>query len=275
MFCVKIRKSTQQTTIYNSLYNIEWPVLNVLAFTTTRLHPQKKSLSSNHSYSSVYGQFNLGEHVGDDLVNVNKNRASLLAYLPLNTKIQWLEQVHGNKVVTIESYSKTPLVADAIITRQKNIALAVMTADCLPILLTAIDGSEIAAIHGGWKPLAKNIITNTVNNMKTDNENIIAWLGPCIGEYAFEVGQEVKCAFESQSEKFVSAFTAINEPLALEKHKGKYLANLAMIARIQLNTLGINKVHHLNHCTYSNEQQYYSYRRDTITGRMVSIICRK
>lgn len=275
MYCVKIRNSTQQTTIYNSLYNVEWPVLNVLAFTTTRLHPQKKSLPSNHTYSSVYGQFNLGEHVGDDFELVNKNRASLLAYLPLNTKIQWLEQVHGNKVVTIESHSIKPLAVDAIITRQKNIALAVMTADCLPILLTAIDGSEIAAIHGGWRPLAKNIITNTVNNMKTDNENIIAWLGPCIGECAFEVGQEVKCAFESQSEKFVSAFTAINEPLAPQNHKVKYLANLPMIAKIQLHTLGINKVHHLNHCTYSNEQQYFSYRRDAVTGRMASIICRK
>ncbi|TWX50676.1 peptidoglycan editing factor PgeF [Colwellia hornerae] len=277
MFCVRIQNLTQQTIIYNRLYNVEWPVHNVLAFTTTRLHPQKETLSPNHSYSSVYDQFNVGTHVGDNLERVNRNRHSLLAYLPKKTNIQWLEQVHGNKVVTIESHSITPLVADAIITRQKNIALAVMTADCLPILLTAVDGSEIAAIHGGWKPLAKNIITNTVNDMQTANENIIAWLGPCIGEYAFEVGEEVKCAFESQSEKFTSAFSVTREQLTLPKpaDNGKYLANLAMIAKIQLNALGIHQVKHLNHCTYADEQQYFSYRRDTITGRMVSIICRQ
>ncbi|MBA6232380.1 MULTISPECIES: peptidoglycan editing factor PgeF [unclassified Colwellia] len=272
---MRIQNLTQQTTIYNSLYNVEWPVQNVLAFTTTRLVPQQKTLSFNHSHSSAYDQFNLGKHVGDDLEHVNKNRASLLAYLPSNTKIQWLEQVHGNKVVTVESHSITPLVADAAITRQKNIALAVMTADCLPILLTSIDGNEIAAIHGGWKPLAKNIIAHTLDNMKTANENVIAWLGPCIGQSVFEVGEEVKIVFERQSEKFSLAFVPAEQSV-LPKTEGnnKYLANLAMIAKIQLNALGINKVYHLNHCTYSDEQQYFSYRRDSITGRMVSIICR-
>jgi YfiH family protein len=272
---VRIQNLTQQTTIYNSLYNVEWPVQNVLAFTTTRLAPQQKTLSLNHSHTYVYDQFNVGKHVGDDLEHVNKNRASLLVYLPPNTKIQWLEQVHGNKVVTIESHSITPLVADAAITRQKNIALAVMTADCLPILLTSIDGNEIAAIHGGWKPLAKNIIAHTLDNMKTANENVIAWLGPCIGQSAFEVGEEVKIVFERQSEKFSLAFVPAEQSVSTKTEgNNKYLANLAMIAKIQLNVLGINKVHHLNHCTYSDEQQYFSYRRDSITGRMVSIICR-
>lgn len=272
---MRIQNLTQQTTICNSLYSVKWPVQNVLAFTTTRLHPQQKTLSSNHPNFCVYDQFNLGKHVGDDLAHVNKNRASLLAYLPSNAKIQWLEQVHGNKVVTIESHSITPLMADAAITRQKNLALAVMTADCLPILLTSIDGSEIAAIHGGWKPLAKNIIAHTLNNMKTANENVIVWLGPCIGESAFEVGEEVKIVFERQSEKFSLAFVPADQSISTKTESNdKYLANLAMIAKIQLSALGINKVHHLNHCTYSDEQQYFSYRRDSITGRMVSIICR-
>jgi len=139
----------------------------------------------------------------------------------------------------------------------------------------ATDGSEIAAIHGGWKPLAKNIIANTLDKMQASNENIVAWLGPCIGKLAFEVGEEVKMAFESQSEKFISAFSVISEPSVFQTpEKNKYLADLAKIAKLQLNALGIYKIHHLNHCTYSDEQQYYSYRRDNITGRMASFICR-
>ena len=248
---------------------------NVLAFTTTKLHPHKKFISNEHS-KTPYDYFNLGEHVGDNISDVRNNRNVLLEFLPPNSNIQWLEQVHGADVLLIEKHSNDILTADAMITREKNIALAIMTADCLPILLTAKDGSEIAAVHGGWKPIAKNIIANTVDNMHSANEDIIAWLGPCIGELAFEVGEEVKLAFENQSKAFLSAFTTINDPLLLQKKNSeiKYLANLAMIAKVQLNALGIDNIHHLNHCTYFDEQQYYSFRRNNITGRMASVICR-
>ena len=264
-----------RTFINRPIYKVEWPVPNVLAFTTTRLHPQKHTISQN-SKIKPYSEFNLGEHVGDNLDQVKSNRKHLLNNLPPHSKIQWLEQVHGNNVVIIDSHSPISLIADAAITQQKNISLAVMTADCLPILLTAADGSEIAAIHGGWKPLVKNIIENTINRMLTPNKNIIAWLGPCIGKAAFEVGEEVKLAFESQSESFSSAFSIIstNQVSTNNKHEVKYLANLAMIAKIQLEKLGVNQVHHLDHCTYTDEQQYFSYRRDNVTGRMASIICR-
>ena len=264
-----------RTFINRPIHKVEWPVPNVLAFTTTRHHPQKYSLSQRPEITS-YREFNLGEHVGDNLDQVRSNRNHLLNNLPIHSKIQWLEQVHGNNVVTIDSHSTTPLVADAAITQQQNIALAIMTADCLPILLTATDGSEIAGIHGGWKPLAKNIIANTVDSMCTSNNNIIAWLGPCIGKDAFEVGEEVKLVFESQSENFISAFR-LNDSNKVNKGNqdtGKYFADLAMIAKIQLEAVGINKVHHLNHCTYTDEQQYFSFRRDNVTGRMASIICR-
>lgn len=265
-----------RTFINRPIHKVEWPVPNVLAFTTTRQHPQKIHSLSQRSESTSYSEFNLGEHVGDNPDQVKSNRSHLLNNLSPNSKIQWLEQVHGNKVVTIDSHSFIPLVADAAITQQKNISLAVMTADCLPILLAAADGSEIAAIHGGWKPLAKNIITNTVNRMLTPNKNIIAWLGPCIGKAAFEVGEEVKVAFENQSEKFSLAFsvnTSHQVPTGIE-HEVKYFANLPMIAKIQLETLGVNQLHHLDHCTYTDELQYFSFRRDNVTGRMASIICR-
>jgi len=272
---VRIQNSTKPTIIYSHIHKVDWPVQKVLAFTTTRRLPQELHSVSIKPHFNSYDHFNLGEHVGDKPENVSKNRRLLLELLPSNSKIQWLDQVHGNKVVTVESHSTTPFVADAAITKQKNITLAIMTADCLPILLTATDGSEIAAIHCGWKPLAKDIIAKTVDKMQTSNENIVAWLGPCIGKLAFEVGEEVKIAFESQSEKFKSAFSVISPPSNVKTpEKVKYLADLAKIAKYQLKALGINNIHHLNHCTYSDEQQYYSYRRDHITGRMASFICR-
>jgi YfiH family protein len=248
---------------------------NVLAFTTTRLHPQQ-DLITNKDSKTPYDHFNIGEHVGDNIDDVKNNRNVLLEFLPSNSNIQWLEQIHGADVLLIKKKSNETLIADAMITREKNIALAIMTADCLPILLTAKDGSEIAAIHGGWKPLAKNIIANTVSKMLSANEDIIAWLGPCIGKLAFEIGEEVKLTFENQSKAFTAAFTPLNAPLALQNEKTdiKYLANLAMIAKLQLNAIGIDNIRHLNHCTYSDKQQYYSFRRDNITGRMASVICR-
>jgi len=272
---VRIQNSTKLTIIYSHIHKVAWPVQKVLAFTTTRHPPQKLNSAEINSQYNSYGHFNLGQHVGDKPENVSKNRNSVLALLPSNSKIQWLDQVHGNNVVIVESHSTVPLVADAAITKHKNITLAIMTADCLPILLMATDGSEIAAIHGGWKPLAKNIIANTLEQMETSNEDIIAWMGPCIGKLAFEVGKEVKMAFESQSAEFTSAFSVVSDSSVLQSvEKTKYLADLPKIAKLQLNALGIYNIQHVNHCTYADEQQYYSYRRDKITGRMASFICR-
>jgi YfiH family protein len=257
-----------------ALHYIDWPVPNVLAFTTTRYYPQKKLTSTVKPPFTLYDQFNLGDHVGDDPQQVSNNRKLLLDYLPKNTTIQWLEQVHGNNVVIVENHSAIPYIADAAITQNKNITLAVMTADCLPILLTSQDGQEIAAIHGGWKPLAKDIILKTIEAMKSPTQEIVAWLGPCIGETAFVVGTEVKTAFTEKSSTFEQAFTAYTTPeikgAVAEK---KYTANLALIAKIQLNVLGINNISHLEHCTY-HQNEYYSYRRENKTGRMATLISR-
>lgn len=272
---MKIQNLTQLTIICKPIHNVEWPVQNVLAFTTTRNNLTSKTQSEPSDSITPFNRFNLGLHVGDDPEKVLAHRQNLLSLLPENTQIQWLEQIHGSEVLLIESHSKHALIADAAITCQKNIALAIMTADCLPILLTAKDGSEIAAIHGGWKPLAKNIIANTLNKMTTRNEDISVWLGPCIGKLAFEVGEEVQSAFVSQSKSFSAAF--VLSPSTLDPKQSnlphKYFADLALIAKIQLTAIGIKNVHHLEHCTYTDEAQYFSYRRENITGRMASIIC--
>ncbi len=262
---------------------IKWPTTNVLAFTTTRLplsnHQASKSLTylpstvqSSKNFQSTYDAFNLGDHVGDCQDTVACNRKKLLAYLPKASKIQWLEQVHGNNVVVIEKHDKTSLVADAAITRNRHIALAIMTADCLPILLTNKSGSEIAAIHAGWRPLAANIIERTLAKMHSSAGQLYAWLGPCIGPSAFEVGQEVKQMFCEISPQFEIAFSPVKDNRDTSKTL-KYFADLQLIATIQLAALGVKNISKIEQCTYQLSDKYYSYRRDGKTGRMASIIC--
>lgn len=245
----------------NSSINNENIDEKILAIQTTRVTPN--DLSGDKT--SPYQGFNLGLHVGDCAQQVENNRNTLQESLPKNTKIQWLEQVHGNEVVEISHVSKQTIIADAAVTSEKNICLAIMTADCLPILLVSKSGDEIAAIHGGWRPLVANIISNTLDKMKTPAAEIFAWLGPCISKSAFEVGSEVKASFVQESDCFNSAFTA--------KTNGKYLADLHKIAKLQLENLGINQISTLPECTYSNSNKYYSYRKNAITGRMASLIC--
>lgn len=235
----------------------------VLALQTTRLSPNNNTGESSEN-NTAYENFNLGLHVGDCAKQVEQNRQCLQKLLPSKTTIQWLEQVHGNTVAEISSVTKHAIIADAMVTREKNIALAIMTADCLPILLISKQGDEIAAIHGGWRPLAANIITNTVSKMHTATDEIHAWLGPCIGKDVFEVGVEVQAAFVEQDSVFSKTF--------LQQYNGKYLANLHQIATLQLNKLGIKQISALPECTYSQPEKYYSYRKNATTGRMATVI---
>ena len=248
-------KSTNKSVLFP-----EWPVSKVLAFSSTKHSPDSTKLAT-----SKFPCFNLGLHVGDDPKSVIHNRQLLLDLLPLDHHIQWLDQVHGNNVLEITCHSEKPLSADAMITREKKLALAIMTADCLPILLASESGDEVAAIHGGWRSLAKDIISKTLALMKTDNEHINAWLGPCISEKFFEVGEEVKNAFVNQSPLFSAAFKVTN--------KNKYLANLQLIAKLQLAEHGITNISAQPDCTFEREDKYYSFRRDKATGRMATIIC--
>lgn len=272
------------TTKAKNIHYIDWPVPNVLAFTTTRQYPllldniteeaSAAKISVSLVKTSTFASFNLGMHVGDCFEQVFENRKFLSKLLPSELKIQWLEQVHGNHVAVIEEYSEKPIVADAAITSNKNIALAVMTADCLPILLTDAYGKQIAAIHGGWRCLAENLIEHTVEKMTASPKDIFAWLGPCISEKAFEVGAEVMQSFCLKSSQFESAFaktTNISSDKLLESEK--YQANLVQIAKVQLHALGITKIAYLNECTFFNPHKFYSFRRDKNTGRMASIIC--
>lgn len=258
-----------------NVIDINWPIPNVLAFSTTRhsplILPQQHADNSYLTHDiSCFDSFNLGLHVNDNSEKVLRNRQQLVQLLPKKSKVQWLEQVHGNNVIDVAEHQSEPCIADAVITRQKGIALAIMTADCLPILLSSADGKEIAAIHGGWRPLAANIIRKTLELMHTPSSQVIAWLGPCISHLAFEVGQEVKDVFVHKSCDFSSAFTPIQKRLS----KPKYLADLPQIATLQLKEQGVSHIINSTECTYMNAQKFYSYRREAITGRMASIITR-
>ncbi|WP_228445305.1 peptidoglycan editing factor PgeF [Thalassotalea sp. HSM 43] len=235
--------------------NLDWQGKSLsYAFTTQR---------DGGCSTAPFASLNLAYHVGDDANCVAENRQTIAPLLP-GKQIQWLNQVHAADVARVDTVSIEPLTADAAFTNKADIALAIMTADCLPILLINKQGTEIAAIHGGWRPLSANIIANTLACFSCDNDEIYAWLGPCIGPRCFEVGAEVLSIFATQSADFTACFSATSD--------NKYLADLHAIAEQQLNRLGVSQISRNSDCTYTLADKYFSYRRDQQTGRMASFI---
>ena len=183
--------------------------------------------------------------------------------LPHSQKVTWLEQVHSNRVVSLPSADTT---ADAAYSSSKSHFCAVMTADCVPILLCDESGQEVAAVHAGWKGLETNIIKNAVGQFSCDANNIIAWIGPAISGACYEVDANL-----------ASKFRHIEGAIANSSNKGKYLLDLPLVAQIQLQKTGVENITQSNLCTYSDERRFYSHRRAThqnkrTTGRMVSVI---
>ncbi|QOL25764.1 peptidoglycan editing factor PgeF [Thalassotalea sp. LPB0316] len=250
----------QKTNTNSALISIDWPIPQVLAFSTTRQTPD-----NIHSSTPPFNDFNIALHVDDDPEQVADNRKVVAQFLPAHCAIQWLDQVHGGRVEVIKTVSPIPPHADAAITREKGVALAIMTADCLPILIADKQGKEVAAIHAGWRPLSQYIITNTLAQMKASPDSLSVWLGPCISKASFEVGKDVKDIFVNQNKALEQAFS--------DKASGKYLADLQAIAKHQLIEAGVNDIKCDTSCTLLEPQRFFSYRRDRQTGRMVSIIC--
>jgi YfiH family protein len=212
---------------------------------------------------------NLGEHVGDDLAAVTRNRARLQAGLP--GPICWLQQVHGINVHQADSAVSAqtkPPTADAAITMRAGQVLAIMTADCLPLLLADAQGRIVGAVHAGWRGLAAGVIEATVDAMRArlgGDAELAAWLGPAIGPASFEVGPEVMAAFCEQDDRASSAFM----PGPAE---GKYWCDLYALARRRLVSRGVTRVSGGDLCTVRDPARFYSHRRDRRTGRMASLI---
>jgi YfiH family protein len=218
-----------------------------------------------------FDSLNLGLHVGDDPSTVQKNREALKVVLP-NEPI-WLNQVHGTQVIDADcrnDWSDVPS-ADASVTSTPGKVLAIMTADCLPVLLASSDGKVVGAAHAGWRGLAAGVIEQTVALMRSKQtqqaqtqSDIIAYLGPAIGPHAFEVGSEVRDIFIAQNPASATCFEQLKE-------NGKYLADIYGLATLRLNALGVEQIEGGDECTLQNPD-YFSYRRDQQTGRMGSFI---
>ncbi|SQH78025.1 conserved hypothetical protein [Shewanella benthica] len=235
---------------------------------TTSWHiPQGVNIAFSSRHGGVskapYGSLNLGLHVGDALENVLANRALISERLILPSPPAWLDQVHSTKVV--EADNQRRVCADASYTRHRQRVCVVMTADCLPVLICDRQGKQVAAIHAGWRGLCDGIIEAALKTFAVGHSDLIAYLGPAIGPEAFEVGEDVRQAFMLLHPETSAFFNATESD-------GKYLADLQGLAKYRLQLAGVSQVYLTHACTYKNEADYFSYRRDGITGRMASFI---
>jgi polyphenol oxidase len=247
----------------------QWPAPpNVLALTTMRGVSDGSNCSDGND---CYSGFNLAHHVNDDAVRVQRNRDSLQYALGL-TQVQWLEQVHGVDVADANADGRIRC-ADAVHTAQKNLACAVLTADCLPVVFCNRDGSEVAAAHAGWRGLCAGVLENTVQRFKSPPAQLMAWLGPAIGPQAFEVGPEVREAFIAAQSGIGPKISADVEKcfVASPRKANHFLADLYQLARLRLHSVGVDVVFGGGFCT-STDPRFYSYRRAAVTGRLATCI---
>lgn len=210
----------------------------------------------------MYKSFNLGAHVGDDAHAVAENRAKLQGLLP--APVCYLNQTHSTTVVLAADALDQNVDADASVDATGSVVCAVMTADCLPVLFTDQKGSVVAAAHAGWRGLVGGVLENTVDQMGVPPLEVMAYLGAAIGSDAFEVGQDVWDTFCLKDVKSEAAFIDIGE--------GKYLADIYLLARLRLKQHGVSMIFGGEHCTVLERAQFFSYRREGQTGRMVSTI---
>ncbi len=247
-----------------------WPVPgNVHAVCTTR---------AGGTSAEPYDSLNLGDHVGDHTLDVGANRAILHA--AVRAAPVFLSQVHGTRVVQLDATTPHGTEADACLTSEPGVACAIMVADCLPVLLTDEEGTRVAAAHAGWRGLAgvrgQGVLETIVERFKASAlanraqgaTKIIAWLGPCIGPDAFEVGAEVKSAFEQNDPRVASLFKPLSQ--------GKWLADLPGLARLRLRAQGVTQIYGNDGspawCTVGNPSRFFSHRRDRVSGRMAACI---
>ena len=251
-----------------STWLLDWSVPGVRAAFTTR---------AGGVSAAPFDSLNLGSHVGDDPVAVQTNRDRVS--LGLKTRPVWLNQVHGTDVHWLDASTPDGLSADGVCTAERGVACTIMVADCLPVLLADSQGRAVAAAHAGWRGLAgqagRGILDNTVQALRERlpaSAQLQAWLGPCIGPQAFEVGPEVPREFQANgfdTEAFVRAH--VDRP-------GKWLMSLAGLARQRLAQLGVRHVAGNDGseawCTVGDATRWFSHRRDRVSGRLAALVWR-
>lgn len=240
----------------------DWPVANNIRALTTL----KRGGYSRGAYQGL----NLATHVGDEPAAVHINRRLLASNLNLPTEPRWLTQVHGTTVAYAHELSHAATEADAVVSHTAGEVCAILTADCLPVLLCNTTGTRIGAVHAGWRGLAAGVIEAAVKQLQCSADTLMAWLGPAIGPDVFEVGKEVVDAFQKKHKHANKAFKKTST--------NKWHADIYELAKIRLQDLGITKIYGGDHCTYS-EDRFYSARRSSHkhsapTGRMATLIWR-
>ena len=231
-----------------------WPApKNVKAFASTRV---------GGFSTAPYQGLNLGAHVGDDLSIVEKNRDWLAQEAKMPSAPIWLNQTHSTVVAQVSDPTTQVLDADGVFTSSSQVVCSAITADCLPVLLTNTQGTQVAAVHAGWRGLANGIVENALELFSGE---VMAWLGPAIGPQAFEVGEDVLQAFVDFDSQAHQAFTP-------REAEGKWLADMSKLATQRLNKFGITQVFDSGLCTFQHKEDFYSYRRDGVTGRQATFI---
>ncbi|MEY2662442.1 MAG: hypothetical protein RIQ35_759 [Pseudomonadota bacterium] len=247
-----------------------WPASpQIGAFSTTRAGGISKA---------PFDSLNLGRYVNDEAAAVSENRARVRALLPAEPV--WLKQVHGTRVWDADlPHTEAIIEADAAVTSKTNTVLTVMAADCLPVLISSPVGGVIGAAHAGWRGLLGGVLENTVDAMlakvgQGDMSQYLAWLGPAIGPRAFEVGEEVRAAFHEHAQKY--ALPSPSEAfIAIDNKPGKYWANLYLLARQRLLSKGLTHIYGGEFCTVRDQTDFFSHRRDGLSGRFATFIWRR
>lgn len=235
-----------------------WPApARVHAGTSTRLYGFSQA---------PYHSLNLGDHVGDNPQHVLQNREYLTHLHGLPAKPFWLQQVHGNRIINLDMDNDADNVADGVFTSRPDLICGILTADCLPILICNESGTEIAALHGGWRGLAAGIIEQALPMFSSPPATLMVWMGPAISARNYEVGEEVKTVFNHlQNILQIDTF--------IPTTPGHWLISLYRIAMLILKSHGVERIYGGQYCSYRDQDLFYSYRRDgTQTGRMASLI---
>ncbi len=220
------------------------------------------TLRTGGASGGPFASFNLADHVGDDAAAVAANRARLRSALQLPADPLWLTQVHGCEVARFDGTARP--AADAAVSTRPGEACAVLVADCLPVLFTDRAGTCVAAAHAGWKGLAGGVLERTIEALPAAPGTLMAWLGPCIGPTAFEVGADVR-------DLFIAAQADARQDFRPHAD-GRWLADLWSLARRRLAAAGVGAVYGGQGCTYSEPRRFYSFRRDGMTGRMAALV---
>lgn len=251
----------------------DWPApAGIGAAATTRLGGVSRA---------PYDSLNLGPGSGDDPACIAENHSRLRTALDLPSEPAWLRQVHGSRVVHVDEGTVIPAnagipkradrtnealpEADAAWTDRPGVVCAVLAADCLPVLLCTRDGGAVGVVHCGWRGLAAGVLTRTIVAMDRAPQDLMAWLGPAIGPEVYEVGPEVRHAFLERHEATAEAF----RPAARWNH---FLCDLYAIAHLELDAAGVRSVYGGGFCTFRDAENFFSYRRDGLTGRMATLI---